>query len=99
MWRLQRLAVVRLDPTADSAAQIFGKGTVHATVRVGSSTFKTRSLPAASTVSWQETGYLYIRCVLPSQQVVYKCSFYCLCTASRPPRFALRPLLVHSSYP
>jgi len=41
---------------------------VHATVRVGSSTFKTRALPAASTVSWQETGYLYIRCVFQSQK-------------------------------
>ena len=42
--------------------QIFTKGSVHAVIRLGKSTFKTRAVRAAPTVAWQETGYLYVRC-------------------------------------
>ena len=42
--------------------QIFSKGSVHAVVRLGKSTFKTRAVRAAPTVAWEQTGYLFVRC-------------------------------------
>jgi hypothetical protein len=47
------------------SVQIFTKGSVHAVVRLGKSTFKTRAVRAAPTVAWQETGMLYVRYVRP----------------------------------
>ena len=44
------------------SVQIFTKGSVHAVVRLGKSTFTTRAVRAATTVAWQETGMLYVRC-------------------------------------
>ena len=55
-------AGLQINHAVSSSAQIFSKGSVHAVIRLGKSTFKTRAVRAAPTVAWQETGYLYIRC-------------------------------------
>lgn len=54
-------ANIYLCSTPPCLVQLFGKGSLHAVVSLGSSTFKTRPVVSKPAVSWDQSSYLYLR--------------------------------------